>query len=66
MLTVTVMNDLKIFDRRLSDSTVKIQHVRLTVIVPCRSFIVQLYHIIHSFSTPTFWNYNKMIKIKPI
>lgn len=52
-LTVVVMNDLKVFDRRLCDSAMEVEHIRLSVIVPHRCLVVQLYHALCAFVLPS-------------
>ena len=41
LLTIIVVNQLEILDGRLRDAPVKIEHVRLGLVIPDGRFIVQ-------------------------
>lgn len=42
VLTIVIMDDLKVFDGSLRDPSVEVEHVGLRIVVPHGSFIVQL------------------------
>lgn len=51
-LTIIFMNDLEIFYRCLSDTYMKVEHVRLGLFVPDWRFVAQLDQIGHVFALP--------------
>lgn len=53
-ITIRVVDDLKILDRCLCDSTMEIKNIALCIVIPCRGFIVQFYQVVHVFTPPTF------------
>lgn len=46
LLTVIVVHDLEVLDRRLGDAAVEVEHVGLSVIVPHRCLVVQLDEVV--------------------
>lgn len=48
---IRIVDQLKVFHRRLCDTTMEIQHIRLRIVVPHGRFIVQFHHIVHILYT---------------
>lgn len=46
-LTVFAVDNLKVLDRGLRDSSIKVEHIRRSVVVPDWSLVVQLYQVVH-------------------
>lgn len=54
LLTVTLMNNLEILDRRLSDTAMKVEDVALCIFVPHWRLVAELYQLIHILVLPPF------------
>lgn len=52
LLTVVVVNDLKVFDGSLGDTAVEVQHVGLGVVVPHGRLVVQLDQVVQRAVLP--------------
>ena len=60
-LTIVTMYYLKVFNRGLSDTTMKIQHIGLCIFIPDRGLVMQLNNISHVFSFGLFNNRNMLL-----
>lgn len=54
LITIRIMDDLKVLDRGLRYSSMEVENVTLRIVIPRRRLVVKFYEIVHVFTPPTF------------